>query len=493
MPFETTPVRRICRKSLNRDAIVFEREITFEADGHHKRWSIQIPAKQFDSETADMILELQKLNAFFSSSDSPSSKPTDSDFIPSIQEQLVDVDPPVLMISNSQFTMPLSLESTTSVKSPAAPTSTLATRRNKSIVPLQIDDPSMKELYPDVPTAFLGTTATVRTPVTTEKAFDSATSSLNLQDMIVTLRSRCASLVASTPPAVVSQQFIAQQAPPSIGEANEQSDEWAFTHGLATTFSPKPSAHDKRLIEETAAGSSAASDGRISLPPCDPLPPCPLALSLAPRGILKRSKSVRFASAEEALQGPSTANKPVFQTIRPRHSTGSSPTKSLRQSAMIRCAPACTVIPPKSTSPTKLAAPFLGAAGRRNPGYPFHPALSTPPRPRAVSTPTVEKRHTVSSRAKMLHISTPARSALAAPPSQPTSILKPSRPTTLPSSPKKVLPGAVETEKENNRVSVAFQPKKSRFTLDDSIMRRSKDSTKSRVPMPLKSILTRFK
>ncbi len=82
----------------------------------------------------------------------------------------------------------------------------------------------MKDIvYPDIPTAFLGTPSYA-------SHFDPASvanESMNLQDMVGSLRSRCASLQVKTP---LDDDFN------SIRADMPLDDEWAFANALKQPF-----------------------------------------------------------------------------------------------------------------------------------------------------------------------------------------------------------------------------------------------------------------
>ncbi|KIY71862.1 hypothetical protein CYLTODRAFT_407797 [Cylindrobasidium torrendii FP15055 ss-10] len=489
---ELTPVRRGSRaRTSHRDALVFQRDITFATDGGNKRWSVQIPARQLDSETADMMFELRKLNAFFSSTaENPEALARES----LLTQPLMDVEPPSLMISTSQCMMPLSLESTTSVKA----STTLAARRQKAVAPLDLYEINMREAFPDVPTAYLGTTASRASDTSHSEGntpASTATSerpSLNLKDMIGSLRSHCASMQVKTPPSADLQPpFVEQQV---SREPGDTSDEWAFTDGLATAFSPisataiTPTTAQDPTYSEMLTASPEDNMASPSMPPAVPLPVCPSSTSPTPRGILKRCKSVRFASesqevtlVEGHLKTPKLGGPP-----RPRHSTGSTSQAKPAFSLIRTVAPKCTVIPPQNQSPSKTPKPFLSAAGRRLPGSGRYASTELPQRP--ASTPPRRAPTPLASKS-------PPRPPVVRP-SIPLPVKAP-RPTTLPSSPARIRQEKENTSASNVKGGVAFGTAlKSRFTLDENVMRRGlseNDQRKSRMPAPFKNMLTRFK
>ena len=133
-------------------------------------------------ELVDMMQELKDLKNFFEGTSQEASR-----IIPS------------LMISNSHCTFPLSLDSCQSFT--LEPVANLATRRGKNPPPplvLENPAPSFELPYPDIPTAFLGS------PSSYSRDFPgvdlSNTSGLRIEDMINNLRLQCSSMVINTPP-----------------------------------------------------------------------------------------------------------------------------------------------------------------------------------------------------------------------------------------------------------------------------------------------------
>ncbi|KAK0467131.1 uncharacterized protein EV420DRAFT_1743637 [Desarmillaria tabescens] len=395
-PAPRASTRTSIRKSTyHRDALVFEREITLRTEGETKRWSVQIPANTMKPDVVDMMLQLRDLNKYFSDTPSP-------------EEDAVDVppSPPSLMVSNSHFAIPISLDSSRTINSKAGAPTSIAIRRQKSLPPpLSLSDNKMKDIiYPDIPTAFLGTPSYAPN-------FDSAgvaNESMNLQDMVGSLRSRCVSLQVKTP---LDDGFTSVQADETLD------DEWAFANTLKKPFFSPPSdccdtmapsqddsfalvAGDQTvLLDETLVGNdsvmvksldpnnfefreppSVASDYR---PPSSPLPSCPSPTgTVLPRGILKRCKSVRFASSnqEHEVQVQSdAAPRPHNSTLTTGSSTPPAPRATKRHTIY---APISRMIPPQD---------IPSGTGRQKPGSSTRSTIMSSP-PRAMSTPPVEKR-----------------------------------------------------------------------------------------------------
>ncbi|KAJ7890498.1 hypothetical protein B0H14DRAFT_3855309 [Mycena olivaceomarginata] len=306
---ETTPAvsTSTSRRSSNRNALVFEREIILNSGGRSTRMSLQASAKAMDPGVADMISELQNLNSFFKEQE---AKPSDRPVAP---------PPPSLIVSNSHFSLPVSLESFGNT-TPDAPLALAARRGKKMLPPLSVKPSPAENEYPSIPTAFLGS------PSAYSPKFEFASHpnrpSMDLQQMVTSLRSQCAPLNPGKPKA---------------GDGGD--DEWAFADGLLDTYSPRP--FDSEFVKKPLLpdmvdyaaesldsppslnrGHSPAPSHRspvstLSAPPSTPLPPCP-AQRTSVRSILKSSKSVRFASLPN--ERPESPESPAVETPRPRRS-----------------------------------------------------------------------------------------------------------------------------------------------------------------------------
>ncbi|KAK0217833.1 hypothetical protein IW262DRAFT_1560217 [Armillaria fumosa] len=533
-PAPRTSTRTSIRKSTyHRDALVFEREITLRTEGETKRWSVQIPAITMKPDVVDMMLQLRDLNKYFSDPSCP-EEDTINEHPP----------PPSLMVSNSHFAIPISLESSGTINSNTGAPSSIAIRRQKSLPPLSLNDNKMKDIiYPDIPTAFLGTPSYASQfdpPIVTNE-------SMNLQDMVGSLRSQCASLQVKTP---LDDDFN------NIRVDMPLDDEWAFADALKQPFfSPSPNYCDTTatlsqddslvlaagdqtvLLDETLVGNDSAMIKSLDLnhlefggvpsgvppvasnylPPSSPLPSCPAPTgAILPRGILKRCKSVRFASSnqEPEIQVQSDA------ASRPRHSTGpSTPLAHRTTKRRMIYAPTSKVIPPQDILSSNDQPTFLRAAGRQKPGTTIRPtiissprAMSTPPgerRPSSLRSPTkMRTRHSQSA------VSSPTGTTTEKRPCSPTTITATSEapPKSRPSHTSHTSPlgrysfgraavnaiqGGAASGKENKaklRASLSPAENPSKTTIDENSIRRgSQGEMKSRMPLPLRNILTRFK
>ena len=137
-------------------------------------------------ELVDMMQELKDLKNFFEGTSQEVSR-----IIPS------------LMISNSHCTFPLSLDSCQSFT--LKPEANLATRRGRNPPPpllLKNETPSFELPYPGIPTSFLGSPSSYAPDFPGVDL--SNTSGLRIEDMINNLRLQCSSMVINTPPVDIS-------------------------------------------------------------------------------------------------------------------------------------------------------------------------------------------------------------------------------------------------------------------------------------------------
>ncbi|ESK97803.1 hypothetical protein Moror_17232 [Moniliophthora roreri MCA 2997] len=337
-----------------RNALVFEREITLKTGGETKRWSLHVPASTMNPDMVDMMLELRHLKSFFK--EEPEEAVT------------ATPDPPFLMVSNSHFTMPLSLPSTGSMQS-SCPTTLAVRRGNRPLPPLLINSGIPENLetvdpYPDILTTFLGTPSYERPPL--EYAGNTQQPPANFNDMIYDLRSRCAPLQVKPSTHTSSvEEGVTSQAISSSLTISSEIDEWGFAQSIMQKYGDAVSminpavvvaeasveeldltlgSIDHTLVSSPlssvtppfkglndAGASNSTPDQSFSLEsetslllhpigdskrPISPSSPTPSARSdspssgtpvnPSPRGILKRCKSVRFA------ESPITGEHPII-------------------------------------------------------------------------------------------------------------------------------------------------------------------------------------
>ncbi|KAF7308795.1 Methylenetetrahydrofolate reductase [Mycena kentingensis (nom. inval.)] len=440
------------KRSTNRNALVFEREIILNTNGKSNRVSLHASASSMDEDVVQMITELQDLNSFFKRQDPPSSLPP----------------PPSLIVSNSHFSLPVTFESPSkSIPKAALP---LAARRGKMLPPVAISQRCEETEYPGMPTAFLGSPSTYSPKF--EFASDPARSSMDLREMVTSLRSQCASIEPHEKPDARTIEVT----PPTP----EEEDEWAFADGLLSFYSPspfesefikKPLRHD--LVDYAAESLSSRPPSRAesinplpSAPPSTPLPPCPSSQRISVRSILKSSKSVRFAEdvLDDDVVSPAVKVEPPIVRKPERHSA---PTKT--RSTAPRAARSTLHDPLRSPPPKTIPVLQSRAPRQRRATTPasFESSASSPRRPRACSTTT--------------NTNTNANASI--------NIGSPSKPA-VPVGGRHSL-GRVFA-KENK------EKDKGRWTLNENVLKRasvagSMQPQKSRMPVPLRNILTRFK
>ncbi|KAJ7091365.1 hypothetical protein B0H15DRAFT_835645 [Mycena belliarum] len=442
-----------CRRAVNRNALVFEREIIFDSAGKSRRLSLRAPAKSMDPEVVEMISELQNLSSFFKKQEANSS---DSPIAP---------QPPALIVSNSHFSLPVSLESSGSL-APGIPLALAARRGKKMLPPLSFKQPPVDNEYPSMPSAFLGSPS-VYSPKF-EFASNPNRSSMDLQQMVTSLRSQCASIDSDIPVGAAVRKPLAPAA------ASGEDDEWGFADGLLDLYHSRPFDSDfikKPLVshmvdyaEESLADTPLVLNDRrptpvLHAPPSTPLPPCPASQRASVRSILKSSKSVRFAS----LPNERPASVEVLAVRAPRRSLGSS-------------SPRKQPLPPRPKSHTVRST--------------IPASLRSPP-PKTMTTPgrSSGQRRATTPAGLSSPVSSPVRTSVVSTRSPPKGAAFSGRHS---------LGRVFSTAKENKPDSPnPPTPTRTRWTLNENVLRRASisgpDAQKSRMPVPLRNILTRFK
>ncbi|KAG9313019.1 hypothetical protein JVU11DRAFT_6458 [Chiua virens] len=255
---------------------------------------------------------------------------------------------------------------------PTTPDAPLAARRGKSLGGLTLKECVIEQLeYPDIPTAFRGS------PSVWSPRFDASPVPFytDHQSMILDLRSKCAALENGTH-AYVQEPLSPQE---GVSLTSPGSDEWAFARGLATFDDDYSGWSDRQVPREiitdisiflpidsstpakvplTARSkciprSDLAPPLQSSIPPASgppdlPLPPRPAIVSpLTPpyvRGILKKSKSVRF---EDMITKESQDNTPPVAPP-PQPPSGSPPPSLLAVPSVRSCTPMPNAAKPSS-------------------------------------------------------------------------------------------------------------------------------------------------
>ncbi|KAL0953836.1 hypothetical protein HGRIS_005014 [Hohenbuehelia grisea] len=359
--------------------LVFERDIYVpQPSGDPQRLSLQVPASRMNTELVDIMLELQDLKAYFQESTTddllesgfPANRRTETQV--HLQMQSPDASP---SCGSGTAIRPTKLGSPSELTNNANPVAIAARRGRKMLAPLVVKAASPVDLeYPGLPSAFLGSPAVPLSDAGEGSDVRVGKPSLRLQDMIGNLRSQCASFpeTPNTPYDFVRQQEVrVQQAPGSTwaeddcpkdpGEADlgasvacwdlvvaqSKKDNGDSLHDLSRSTASframinTPEAHmlnkddsldswnstpdatpdsnhrirGRRSFEHGMLGSS-----RRNRPPSTPLPPRPLSkASMASisqvRGILKSSKSVRFASLPSKCFSVPPPAKPTSEEL----------------------------------------------------------------------------------------------------------------------------------------------------------------------------------
>lgn len=476
-----------------RETLVFEQDITLQTDGQSKRWSLQVPAKEMNPEMVDMMLELHNLKSYFGETLNKNDEQkimSETEFIP-----------PTLLVSNSTIAMPIPLNSSPRLASDVP----LAVRRGKQLpesLTFKGDEYDMP--YPGMPTAFLGSPSSCSPKF--EHVNHGDVTSMNLDDMVASLRSRCASLGSCMPSVsrIYNQETLPQSSRDSMASFSEDRhvDEWAFANTLMDTCG------DRFLPDDTPTSMSLSDNGspfrfgtdtapvaaspktnvhalraqlprpsaqhfldHVTPPPTIPLPPRPVLSPIKRvRGILKSTKSVRFASL------PDDDNQSLV--VPPRI-----------------LAPASVVLSNPSSIHQCLDPDCEGMRPNKIRLVPAKTVISPPPK--SLTAGTVPKRSSTSRRASE---SSAFRSIIRRP-----SMIIPVRkatsnqPRSAPSSLGRHSIGA-KMGKENRARSSSTPVHPSRFVLDENTLKRAREnntrdsgSHKSRMPIAVRNIFTRFK
>ncbi|KAG6821201.1 hypothetical protein H0H93_004022 [Arthromyces matolae] len=309
-----------------RKALVFEREITLQTDGERKRWSLQVPAETMNPEMVDIMLELQDLNSYFK--DSLANLDASTLTLDKEREKLGP--PPALVVSNSHSSFPLLCEASATSTPRHESVVPLAARRGKRLLPpLSLARKVENDPYPGIPTAFLGSPSTYSPKY--ENVAAGVGPSLDLEHMVSNLRMQCdfQRRVDDSDTFDITSSELSFAAAASENN-NSDSDDWAFavsfldsfdsqgTHLQSSQAESHPVLQSKPLISpnnlsKTGTIPSASLAPRAHCPakpppspvPTIPLPPLPSPTaslrdtSPSPRGILKSCKNVRFASLPE--------------------------------------------------------------------------------------------------------------------------------------------------------------------------------------------------
>lgn len=331
-----------CRLDSPQNRQFFQREVALKTDGTVKNVRFRIPVDTMHPETVKILLELQSLNSFYK--DGLDEADDSSNNVP---EQANKPPIPSIMVSNSRFAFPLSLESSDALGCELPPS--LAARRGRRSLPPLITTVNCEIAslpYPSIPTAFLGSPSSY-SPTFDPAAFDDSIAtedlSIGVQDMIVSLRSQCATLGPASPSSTELSRALSElnQSPASCHESSD-SDEWAFAESLLEGFGsrlphvtpPKtPSVETTSLPHTKPQSAETVSDpifstrkyrvprrnkttsGKESIlpakqpnPPTTPSPPLRPALASPPSqgSTDKAKKTVRFASlpARRPCSGP---------------------------------------------------------------------------------------------------------------------------------------------------------------------------------------------
>ncbi|KAG6866581.1 hypothetical protein C0991_002069 [Blastosporella zonata] len=484
----------------NRKALVFEHEVTLNTDGRTKRWSLQVPAETMNPEMVDIMLELQDLNSFFKDSLTGLDR---SVAVLEKEKGKLASEPPALIVSDSHRCFPLSNGSLEQAHCDVP--LTIAARRGRRLLPpLTLGEAVDEDPYPSIPTAFLGSPSSYSPKF--ECVGTGAGPSLDLEHMVTNLRSQCAFPRSMDDPGPESLVHSPLSDMSFAEQGSSSDDDWAFAvsfldevgnHlvGLNSTNSSRlPDIIREDLATKAGlpsnesvtprANSSAYSPSPV---PSTPLPALPVNVpqepSLvcpSPRGILKSCKNVRFAtlpdrSAEtrDEVQGHPFTPQATASSVR-QPANASSRIHAYTHSSLKQTAGnPSPLIPVPQNSPQSTNKSIGKATGSR--------PVSTSQGEHSRNKPTF-----------VVHRTSPRpRSAVALGRKASTDVLGRQPLSRLDSS---------DENQESKSTPTTPHTAGLRWTMNDMTFRRGSSSQvtpegtpKSRMPVPLRNIWTRFK
>ena len=346
-----------CRLDSPQNRQFFQREVALKADGTVKNVRFRIPADTMHPETVKILLELQSLNSFYKGGLDEADDSSNN-----VSEQANKPMVPAIMVSDSRFAFPLSLESSDTLGLEFPPS--LAARRGRRSLPPLITTANCEIAslsYPSIPTAFLGSPSSY-SPRFDPAAFDDSMAtedlSIGVQDMIVSLRSQCATMGPTSPSSTGLSMTLSElnKSPGSRHESSD-SDEWAFAESLLegfgsqlphvrppktpsveTTSSPHTKPQSAETVSDptfstrkycvprrnkTTSGKESILPAKQPNPPTKHSPPLRPALASPPSqgSSDKAKKTVRFASlptrrhCSVPLSTPTVCPRPLVNAL----------------------------------------------------------------------------------------------------------------------------------------------------------------------------------
>lgn len=296
-------------------------------------------------ELLDMMRELKSIRSYFQDPQN-------------ICEQ-DDLSPPSLVVSTSHFTMPIPLESSRSISRSSL--NSLAVRRGKKIPPklLLPKSKSAQEIsYPGIPTAFLGS------PSQHHPNFEHSNGrekpSLEFEEMINNLRLQCSTMSLQTPP--IDTSWNSRSTTEYIDQLMEEdNDDWSFAKDFLSNH--------KQLSSSRPVTGSSSRDSR----------PPPIGQSVL-RG--KRSLSQTIL-----VPGRKTGDKKTKEPVNASSPITASGSDVLRtESLPLRSAMTKPVLPPR-LKPSKSVRFRLTHQEFQKAISPTTPLEESTPQEEAVSTP----------------------------------------------------------------------------------------------------------
>ena len=242
------------------------------------------------TELVDMMQELKDLKNFFEDT-----------------SQEVSRTIPSLMISNSHCTFPLSLDSCQSFT--LEPVANLANRRGRNPPPpllLKNQTPSSELPYPSIPATSLGSPSSY----SPDFVDLSNTSGLRIEDMINNLRLQCSSMVINTPPVDISLNSRSCSAAYDLVKKSVEAEvvEFAESEPVKKSIEAKVAEFAESSIESTTFPASNASSEFIGNRPVTlTMPPGPQKGTPLIRARVKVANPQKIGTATKNLQTAKSA------------------------------------------------------------------------------------------------------------------------------------------------------------------------------------------
>ncbi|KAI0060705.1 hypothetical protein BV25DRAFT_1900931 [Artomyces pyxidatus] len=307
-------------------AVVLETKANIASHGKGKlrRWSVSVPASYMNAELAERRLELQRLEACMRGDVAQ----LDAN-VALLSEEMKSLVPEI-KVSTSTATLPFSVLSAPS--SPGNPLP-LAVRRGQKVpaaLALRRPKPGDIDLYPGIPTAFLGSPTNYSPDFQVAHEF---ASTIGVGDMVESLRSKVASFKPVTPHDERVQEILSplsSNTPLSTASSNSalSEDEWGFAQDLLTKYGDKITSKMPNMPARPSARKSLGSrlekdtpkSGKSKPPLSSPGPPRATVSKDRPKSIpaargMTTQRTPRRPMEAKAISGRPVSGRPVPRSL----------------------------------------------------------------------------------------------------------------------------------------------------------------------------------